>query len=155
MCPVRSSRHKTRSVPFVPVSREKSSTNTRPSATAGPENPEPMGVRQATVSPCGGKLSTIPDSFHRPRRPLPRHSGQSSARTGSVHVNKKQTQAKANRISSPSVREMKPPMNTDEQGSELPPRKSYDAWKGFLLGAHASCVQGSETQGPALRDAPR
>ena len=61
--------------------------NTRPSATAGPEKPFLMAVRQRTGSPPGGSVSTIPVSFQTPRSPLPRYRGQSSACRATVRAN--------------------------------------------------------------------
>src|SRR5689334_14566825 len=39
-----------------------------------------MGVRHFTLRPAAGKESRTPDSLYSPRRPAPRHSGQSSAK---------------------------------------------------------------------------
>src|SRR5262245_17379131 len=80
--PLFSSRQRARSVPFIPADFLKSVTKARPAATAGPANPPFMGVRQATVNPFSGNLSNMPDSVQIPIRPLPRHSGQSSAKAG-------------------------------------------------------------------------
>src|SRR5260370_33991778 len=79
MRPVFSSRQRRRSVPLVLTARVKSVTKTRPPVTDGPVKPALMGVRHLTASPCLGNASRMPVSFQTPRRPRPRHSGQSSA----------------------------------------------------------------------------
>src|SRR5450432_2138024 len=81
MRPVFSSRQRIRSVPLVLRTVVKSLTKTRPSATAGPAKPPLIGVRHSMARPDFGNVSMTPDSSQTPRRPLPRHSGQSSARS--------------------------------------------------------------------------
>src|ERR1700736_463482 len=80
MPPVLSSRATARSIPRGRRPSVKSMTNTRPSETEGPEKPLLIGVRQRIFNPLAGNASRIPVSFQTPARPLPRNSGQSSAR---------------------------------------------------------------------------
>src|SRR3974390_1991718 len=89
--PSASSRQSTRSRPRIEprwngsegllasAARRRSVTYTRPLATAGPESPGPMLVRQQTGGPFVGNFSTMPDSRHTESRLGPSHWGQSSA----------------------------------------------------------------------------
>src|SRR5438552_99413 len=63
-----------------------------------------MGVRHFTLRPPGGNVSRMPDSLYSPRRPLPRHSGQSSARDGITTSSASSEEVEAeNRISDVSA----------------------------------------------------
>src|SRR5689334_5768129 len=54
-----------------------------------------MGARHFTLRPPAGNVSRMPDSWYTPRRPFPRHSGQSPAKDGITRRNANKDEAEA------------------------------------------------------------
>src|SRR2546426_110340 len=74
-----------------------------------------MGVRHSIFNPPSGNFSTMPVSFQTPSRPLPRHSGQSSAREAGAASAREMKESRA----------AKPRAETTEDGR----KKAQDAQK--------------------------